>query len=383
MRAEGVEAPLLIRLLGRTRPDVRAAGSRRSRRARMSARSPDAPARARARRRAQRAPSRPCSSSVARPRRGCRRRSGRAGRPRRANARHGVCSARGHSATQSAQRDRRGEQAAGLQPVQRREIVAATADVEVLAADHAERRLRRALARPPAIGYESASRSASARSASPARIADRLAVPRPGARPAAPHLVVVERRQVVVDEREVVHELERGGRRQRGLRLGACCLGGREADHRPDALAAAARAWRIESSSPPSSGSERARRGTPRRARAARPAAHDRPRASPAGAPPRPPSRSLRARSGSRSPRRVLGLLEPRARALEPRAAPQRRAAPRRSLMQPPYDAPRLAAMPTSRRAGLVGAAVQAASSRTLHMRPSMPLTSLPASSEA
>ena len=41
------------------------------------------------------------------------------------------------------------------------------------------------------------------------------------ARPAAALVVVVERRQVVVDERERVHELERRGGRQRRLGLGA------------------------------------------------------------------------------------------------------------------------------------------------------------------
>ena len=41
----------------------------------------------------------------------------------------------------------------------------------------------------------------------------------------APLLVVVERRQVVVDEREGVHELERGRRRERRLGLAARRLG--------------------------------------------------------------------------------------------------------------------------------------------------------------
>ena len=44
--------------------------------------------------------------------------------------------------------------------------------------------------------------------------ADRLAVVRPRRRPAAALCVVVERRQVVVDERERVDELERAAARQ-------------------------------------------------------------------------------------------------------------------------------------------------------------------------
>ena len=47
------------------------------------------------------------------------------------------------------------------------------------------------------------------------------------ARAAAPLVVVVERRQIVVDERERVHELERGRGRQRALRLGPGRLGRR------------------------------------------------------------------------------------------------------------------------------------------------------------
>ena len=73
----------------------------------------------------------------------------------------------------------------------------------------------------------------------------RLAVGRPDARLAAPLGVVVERRQVVVDEREGVHELDRGRRRQRPLELAAGRLGGREAEHRPDALAAERVAQRL------------------------------------------------------------------------------------------------------------------------------------------
>ena len=58
------------------------------------------------------------------------------------------------------------------------------------------------------------------------------------ARAAAALVVVVEGREVVVDERERVDELERAGCRQRRLGLGAGRLGRREADDRSDPLAA-------------------------------------------------------------------------------------------------------------------------------------------------
>ena len=58
------------------------------------------------------------------------------------------------------------------------------------------------------------------------------------ARAAAPHVVVVERRQVVVDEREGVDELDRTRRRKRVSGPAARRFGRREAEHRPDALAA-------------------------------------------------------------------------------------------------------------------------------------------------
>ena len=85
----------------------------------------------------------------------------------------------------------------------------APGDVEVLAADHPERRLGQ-LAREP--GRRIAERE-------PERLdeqgvareqRDPLAERDVRARPAAALVVVVERRQVVVDEREGVHELERG-----------------------------------------------------------------------------------------------------------------------------------------------------------------------------
>ena len=58
------------------------------------------------------------------------------------------------------------------------------------------------------------------------------------ARASAPLGVVVHGREVVVDERERVHELERDCGRKRVLELAACRLGDREAEHRPDALSA-------------------------------------------------------------------------------------------------------------------------------------------------
>ena len=68
--------------------------------------------------------------------------------------------------------------------------------------------------------------------------ADRLPVLLPRRRLPAPLLVVVERRQVVVHEREGVHELERAPRRERRLRGSAGRLRGRKADHGPHALSA-------------------------------------------------------------------------------------------------------------------------------------------------
>ena len=58
------------------------------------------------------------------------------------------------------------------------------------------------------------------------------------ARTAAALVVVVKGREVVVNEREGVDELERSGRRQRRLGLGAGGLGRGEADDGSDPLAA-------------------------------------------------------------------------------------------------------------------------------------------------
>ena len=58
----------------------------------------------------------------------------------------------------------------------------------------------------------------------------------------APEVVVVERGQVVVDHAERVHELDRRRCGQQVVRIGADGLAGREAEHGPDPLAAAVEA---------------------------------------------------------------------------------------------------------------------------------------------
>ena len=97
--------------------------------------------------------------------------------------------------------------------MQRVEVVGLAGDVEVLAADHPERRLgelaadhrRRIGEREPEGLCEQ-------------RVAGEERRPSPNAtcarRAAAPLVVVVHRRQVVVDERERVHELDRRRRGQ-------------------------------------------------------------------------------------------------------------------------------------------------------------------------
>ncbi len=73
----------------------------------------------------------------------------------------------------------------------------------------------------------------------------RLAVGGPHRWRAAPLAVVVERRQVVVDERERVHELDGGGRGQRVLDVQPERVARRKAEHRPHALAAERVAHRL------------------------------------------------------------------------------------------------------------------------------------------
>ena len=108
------------------------------------------------------------------------------------------------------------EEAPRLQTVQLLEIGVVARDVAVLAADHPERRvdeLARDLGR--LVGEREPQRLGEERVAGEER--DALAERDVRARPSAPLVVVVQRRQVVVDERERVHELERGGGRKRIL----------------------------------------------------------------------------------------------------------------------------------------------------------------------
>ena len=135
------------------------------------------------------------------------------------------------------ERHRRVEEPPGLQAVHGLEVGVRLHRVEVLAADHAERRLRElARHRRRLVRRREAERLREQRVAGEQRLP--LAVRGPDARLAAALGVVVERGQVVVDEREVVDELERRGRGQDVLGLGADRLAGREADDRPDPLAA-------------------------------------------------------------------------------------------------------------------------------------------------
>ena len=151
------------------------------------------------------------------------------------NARHGgliVDPGHGHAETEA---DRRGEEPAGLQSVELREVVVVACDVAVLAADHPERRLDE-LARDPGVvvGEREPHRLGEQRVAGEQRHAFPECDVR--ARPAAALGIVVQRRQVVVHEREGVHELERGCRGKRLLHVSARRLDDGEAEHRANAL---------------------------------------------------------------------------------------------------------------------------------------------------
>ena len=162
--------------------------------------------------------------------------------------------------------DRGREERSCLQAVQDGEIVAAV-EIELLAADHRERR-RDELARhcrrvvgqrePDPLHHERVA----------GQNCGRLPVRSPDARPAAPLGVVVERRQVVVDEREGVHELDRRRSRQQ---LGQARL--RPPPRRPGKARAspASRPARGGSARPATRAraSGQARRSRSRRARAA------------------------------------------------------------------------------------------------------------------
>ena len=91
--------------------------------------------------------------------------------------------------------------------------------------------------------------------------------------PAAAQRVVVDRRQVVVDQRVRVDELERGGRGQHRRGIGAAAARRGQREHRADALAAGEQrvAHRLHEARGAPVGAEVERpRGTPRRARADR-----------------------------------------------------------------------------------------------------------------
>ena len=139
-------------------------------------------------------------------------------------------------------RDRRAQQPAGLQLVQVDEPVGVEVTVgrhvHVLASDHPEgrggelpSRLRALVAEHEAEGL--------GQERVPREDGDAFAEAHMGARLAAPKVVVVQRRQVVVDEAEGVDELERAGS---GQHLGGRTrerLAGRQAENRPNPLPAA------------------------------------------------------------------------------------------------------------------------------------------------
>ncbi len=117
------------------------------------------------------------------------------------------------------------------------EVVAVDHRVEVLAADHPERRLGElARDRRRLVARGEPDRLREQRVAGEDADALPELLPRRGV--AAPLLVVVHRRQVVVDERERVDELDRERRRHHLLDRRAESLADRERDHRSHALAA-------------------------------------------------------------------------------------------------------------------------------------------------
>src|SRR5581483_9834945 len=225
-------------------------------------------------------------------------------------------------------RHRRVEEAARLQTVHDGEVGPLDHRVEVLAADHPERRLRQ-LARDVRALVAAGEAERLREEGVACEHRGPLAVDGPYARLAAPLVVVVERRQVVVDEREVVHELDRERGRHRLLDRTAERLRDRERDDRTDALAAhldeavshrlrlAVELW------PELQGVERLLDEPAELVRTAwhRPL----PPASHAPAPPRPPSPARTARRGSRAPApatRSRRSRAGRARTAPPRAAP-------------------------------------------------------------
>src|SRR3954454_16593886 len=133
--------------------------------------------------------------------------------------------------------DRRREEAARLQLVQRRFVRCRAGDVEVLPADHAESRLREL-----ATDMRERKRERETEGLRKQRVACEhrggFTELCPDRRPAAPLRVVVQRRQIIVDERECVHELECRAGRQSTLRFALCRLSGRQTDDAAYALAA-------------------------------------------------------------------------------------------------------------------------------------------------
>ena len=144
--------------------------------------------------------------------------------------------ARGRAGREQAEADRRREQAAGLQLLDLGEVASSPVmsrywpPIIPSVASASSRAMA-------GSSYDSASRNASASSASPASSATPSPKRDVRARAPAPLVVVVERREVVVDERERVHELDAPRPRQRVLDVAARRLGDGEAEHGPDPLA--------------------------------------------------------------------------------------------------------------------------------------------------
>ena len=119
--------------------------------------------------------------------------------------------------------------------MQLRQVVAAL-EILLLAADHRQRRIDQLARNVGAAQEREADRLDGERVAREDR--RRLAVGRPHAWLPSALLVVVERRQVVVNERERMHELDGGRGREHPLEIGADRLGARQAEDRTHALAA-------------------------------------------------------------------------------------------------------------------------------------------------
>ena len=129
------------------------------------------------------------------------------------------------------------EQPARLQPVELLELGGVAGDVAVLARDHSDRR----------VDEVAGDLDALVRERELVRLREERVAGEQGdafserdvrARTAAPLVVVVQRRKVVVDEREGVDELERGSRGESILDRGSVRLRHGEAEHWSDALAA-------------------------------------------------------------------------------------------------------------------------------------------------